>query len=303
MKLDGYVRDYPVGKGPSSLDASSISVEEQREAIEAYARKLGGRICAWHYDASVLVAGDGGQLTDGINSLSAPDWSGVAGRQAIGEGRVATGRLARPGLRAALERLNEGESDGIVVMTMDRLAPTAMEADAVFRGVLGAGRVLASCEEQLDPDTGADDYARILMRMPPPRPRDIALLWQDRQQSDREAMQRERAEPAPLGEGARRPLWRRILTACAVPLAALGLIRSPVNPPPPPAAQPVMVQKVEISISEEKGSSQPPPGSDEIAVASLIDALRTDKPGARVTRRRVIAGPELLNLLKRSDRR
>jgi len=84
LKLDGYIRVSRVG---GRQGEGYISPKVQREAIEKYAAELDGEIVAWHQDE---------------------DYSG--------------GNTDRPDFQAALERLRDGASDGIVVMAIDRFA-------------------------------------------------------------------------------------------------------------------------------------------------------------------------------------
>jgi DNA invertase Pin-like site-specific DNA recombinase len=120
LRLDGYVRVSRVG---GRQGEGYISPTVQREAIEAYARELGGDIVAWHQDE---------------------DFSG--------------GNVERPDFQAALERLRAGESDGLVVMRVDRFARSVADGAAIVREIVQAGQVFASCHERIDPTTPEGKY-------------------------------------------------------------------------------------------------------------------------------------------------
>lgn len=100
-----------------------ISPAVQREAIEAYARELGGAVVAWHDDQ---------------------DLSG--------------GNVERPGFQAALTRLRGRDTDGVVVMRIDRFARSVADGAAVVRDIIERGQVFASCHERIDPRTPEGKY-------------------------------------------------------------------------------------------------------------------------------------------------
>lgn len=106
LRLDGYVRVSRVGGREGE---GYISPSVQREAIEHYAAELGGEIGAWDQDE---------------------DYSG--------------GNVERPAFQAALERLREGASDGIVVMAIDRFARSVADGAAIVREITERGQVFAS---------------------------------------------------------------------------------------------------------------------------------------------------------------
>lgn len=100
-----------------------ISPSIQTEAIERYARELGGEIVAWESDE---------------------DYSG--------------GNMERPGFQAILARLRAGETDGIVVKCVDRFARSVADGSAIVREIVGAGQVIALCDERIDPRTPEGSY-------------------------------------------------------------------------------------------------------------------------------------------------
>ena len=97
LRLDGYVRVSRVGGREGE---GYISPSVRRDAIQGYARELGGEIVAWHDDQ---------------------DFSG--------------GNTERPGFQRVLERLRAGDSDGIVVMNTDRFARSVADGSALVREI------------------------------------------------------------------------------------------------------------------------------------------------------------------------
>jgi DNA invertase Pin-like site-specific DNA recombinase len=120
LRLDGYVRVSRVG---ARAGEGYISPGVQREAIEAYAQELGGQVVAWHDDQ---------------------DFSG--------------GNVERPGFQAALERLRARDTDGVIVMRVDRFARSVADGAAVVREIVERGQVFASCHERIDPRTPEGKY-------------------------------------------------------------------------------------------------------------------------------------------------
>jgi site-specific DNA recombinase len=120
VRLDGYIRVSRVGGREGE---GYISPPVQREAIEAYAGDLGGEIVAWHDDQ---------------------DYSG--------------GNVERPGFQRVLERLREGQTDGIVVMRIDRFARSVADGAAIVRAITDRDQVFASCHERIDPRTPEGKY-------------------------------------------------------------------------------------------------------------------------------------------------
>lgn len=115
LRLDGYVRVSRVGGREGE---GYISPDVQREAIERYAGEMGGEVVAWQTDE---------------------DYSG--------------GNTERPGFQAALERLEAGETDGVVVMRIDRFARSTADGSRIVREIVGRGQIFASCHERIDPKT------------------------------------------------------------------------------------------------------------------------------------------------------
>jgi site-specific DNA recombinase len=120
LDLDAYIRVSRVG---GRAGEGYISPDVQREAIEGYARDLGGAIVAWHDDQ---------------------DYSG--------------GNVERPGFQQVLERLRDGETDGIIVMKIDRFARSVADGAAVVRGIISRKQVFASCHERIDSRTPEGKY-------------------------------------------------------------------------------------------------------------------------------------------------
>src|SRR6478735_5063185 len=89
-KLDGYIRVSRVGGREGD---SFVSPQLQRERIEAAARNAGAEIVEWHQDL---------------------DQSG--------------GNAERPGFVRVLERVEAGETDGVVVAKLDRFARSVLDA-------------------------------------------------------------------------------------------------------------------------------------------------------------------------------
>jgi site-specific DNA recombinase len=120
LKLDGYLRVSRVG---GRAGEGYISPAVQREAIESYAGELDGKIVAWHDDQD-----------------------------------VSGGTVERPAFQHVLERLRAGESDGIVVMKIDRFARSVADGASIVREIIDAGQVFASCQERIDPRTPEGKY-------------------------------------------------------------------------------------------------------------------------------------------------
>lgn len=112
MKLVGYVRVSRIG-GRSGDGYISPSV--QREAIEAYAAELGGRI---------------------VHFADDQDFGG--------------GSVDRPAFQDALDRIDAGEFDGIVVMKIDRFARSVADGVGIVRRLSDEDKVFASCHERID---------------------------------------------------------------------------------------------------------------------------------------------------------
>jgi site-specific DNA recombinase len=128
-KLDGYVRVSRVG---GREGGSFVSPQLQRERIEAAAWNAGAEIAEWHEDL---------------------DESG--------------GNSERPGFVKALERVEAGQTDGIVVAKLDRFARSVLDAQKALRRIDDADGTFISAED------GFDDAVRSWTRR---RSRDTAHL-------------------------------------------------------------------------------------------------------------------------------
>lgn len=124
MRLDGYIR---VSKVRGREGPSFISPIVQREEIEAYAHYKGAEIVEFHTDL---------------------DESGA--------------KVDRPGLARALDRVEQGLIDGIIVAKLDRFARSLGGALETIKRLDEAGAVLVSVAEGLDPTTPA---GKMMMRM------------------------------------------------------------------------------------------------------------------------------------------
>jgi len=126
MQLDGYIRVSRVG-GRSG--ESFISPEVQREQIERFAALRGVQIGAWHEDL---------------------DQTG--------------GKLTRPGLDAAMQRVRSGATGGIAVARLDRLSRAGV-ADALklVEDLYDCGGKLAAVDLGIDPTTTFGEFALTIM--------------------------------------------------------------------------------------------------------------------------------------------
>lgn len=125
MRLDAYIRVSRVG---GRAGESFIAPEVQREAIATWARLRDVAIAEWHRDL---------------------DQSGA--------------RSARPGFQRALERVEAGDSDGIVVAKLDRFARSVPDAAVAIRRIDAAGGVLSSVAENIDPTSPFGRFAITVM--------------------------------------------------------------------------------------------------------------------------------------------
>lgn len=112
-RLDGYIR---VSRRLGREGPGYISPDVQREAIQRWADYRGVEIAKWFVDE---------------------DESG--------------GTQDRPGLRAIVERIESGETDGIAVWRLNRFARNVSGAIQDVERIQAAGGVLASIEEDIDP--------------------------------------------------------------------------------------------------------------------------------------------------------
>jgi site-specific DNA recombinase len=124
VKVDGYIR---VSKVAGRWGPSFISPQVQREQIERWASFKGAELLQIHVDL---------------------DESG--------------GHVDRPGLQLALERVESGLSEGIVVAKLDRFARSLTGALETIRRLDEAGAAFVSVAEGLDPTTPA---GKMMMRL------------------------------------------------------------------------------------------------------------------------------------------
>jgi site-specific DNA recombinase len=124
VRVDGYVR---VSKVAGRSGPSFISPKVQREKIESWARFKEVELLQVHVDL---------------------DQSGK--------------KLDRPGLVRALERVEAGESEGIVVARLDRFARSLTGALETIKRLDEAGASFVSVSEGLDPTTPA---GKMMMRL------------------------------------------------------------------------------------------------------------------------------------------
>jgi DNA invertase Pin-like site-specific DNA recombinase len=115
MNLDGYIRVSRVGGRDGD---SFISPDVQREQIERWANSKGATILTWHTDL---------------------DQSGA--------------KSDRPGLTAALERVEHGETGGIVVAKLDRFSRSLTGALSAIKRLDDAGGQVVALDVGLDPTT------------------------------------------------------------------------------------------------------------------------------------------------------
>ena len=120
LKLDGYIRVSRIGAREGE---GYISPGVQREAIAAYAKELGGGIVHWADDQ---------------------DMTG--------------GTVDRPAFQSVLERIASGQTDGVVVMGVDRFARSVADGTTIVRKILNGGGIFASCNERIDPRTPEGNY-------------------------------------------------------------------------------------------------------------------------------------------------
>jgi len=115
--MDGYIR---VSRVAGRAGDSFISPDVQREQIAAWAKLRGITIAAWHEDL---------------------DQSG--------------GSIHRPAFRAVLERVEGGETGGIVVAKIDRFARSLSGALEAIQRLEASGAEFVSVADGIDPSTPA----------------------------------------------------------------------------------------------------------------------------------------------------
>lgn len=169
VQVDGYVR---VSKVAGRRGPSFISPQVQCEAIEKWAGFRGAELLTVHVDL---------------------DQSG--------------GHLDRPGMALALERIESGVSEGIVVAKLDRFARSLTGALETIKRLEEAGAVFVSVAEGLDPTTPA---GKMMMRL-------MLVMSEFELDRMREA----------FDDSRRRAVDRGVHVAGRLPL---GYLRSPAGP-------------------------------------------------------------------------
>jgi DNA invertase Pin-like site-specific DNA recombinase len=159
--MDGYIRVSKVG---GRAGESFISPTVQRETIESWAKLRGVEIGAWHEDL---------------------DQSG--------------GKLDRPGLSAMLERIENSESEGVVVARLDRLSRLGV-ADALklVERITDAGGSITAVDLGLDPTTPVGEFGvTVMLAMARMERRRLGDAWGD---AKSRAMERgAKIGPTPFG--------------------------------------------------------------------------------------------------------
>ena len=113
--MDGYIRVSVVGGRAGERFQSPA---QQRDSIEAWAKANGVRVGAWHEDL---------------------DRSG--------------GTMDRPGMNAALNRIDRGLSGGLIVARLDRFARTLVGGLTLIERLHAKGARVVSVAENVDPAT------------------------------------------------------------------------------------------------------------------------------------------------------
>lgn len=112
MKLDGYIR---VSRVAGRSGDSFISPGEQKERVRAWAKGQGHRIVKWHED------------------LDQPG-----------------SKANRPGLNVAMERIESGATDGLVVARLDRFGRSVQDSANLLARIRTADGVLCTVAEGID---------------------------------------------------------------------------------------------------------------------------------------------------------
>lgn len=112
MKLDGYIR---VSRVAGRSGDGFISPGEQKERIDAWAKSKGHSIGKWHED------------------LDQPG-----------------SRADRPGLNVAMKRMEEGDSQGLVVARLDRFGRSVQDSANLLARIRSADAVLCTVAEGID---------------------------------------------------------------------------------------------------------------------------------------------------------
>jgi site-specific DNA recombinase len=112
MKLDGYIR---VSRVAGRSGDSFISPGEQKERVRAWAKGQGHRIVKWHED------------------LDQPG-----------------SKADRPGLNAAMERIESGTTGGLVVARLDRFGRSVQDSANLLERIRAADGLLCTVAEGID---------------------------------------------------------------------------------------------------------------------------------------------------------
>ena len=114
MKLDGYIRVSRVGKRKKK-PAAFISPGEQKKRMKGWAQSQGHTIAKWHED------------------LDQPG-----------------SKANRPGLIAAMERIESGATGGLVVARLDRFGRSVQDSANLLARIRAADGVLCTVAEEID---------------------------------------------------------------------------------------------------------------------------------------------------------
>lgn len=125
MRLDGYIR---VSRIAGRSGDSFISPKVQRERITGVAMAGGHEIVKWHEDL---------------------DQSGA--------------KSDRPGFQDALDRIETGQTDGMVVAKLDRFSRSVRDAAVALQRIEDAGGAFISAEDSLDTSTPMGRFALHMM--------------------------------------------------------------------------------------------------------------------------------------------
>jgi DNA invertase Pin-like site-specific DNA recombinase len=112
MEFDGYIR---VSRVAGRSGDSFISPKEQRERIKAWAKAKGHAVAKWHED------------------LDQPG-----------------SKADRPGLTAAIGRIESGASEGLIVARLDRFGRSVQDSANLLARIRDAGGVLCTVAEGID---------------------------------------------------------------------------------------------------------------------------------------------------------
>ena len=124
MRLDAYIR---VSQVRGRAGPSFISPSQQRERIEAWVKAFGHEL---------------GEVFEELDASGA--------------------KLDRPKLQEAIERVERGESDGVVVAKLDRFGRSLVDGLQLIDRIRGAGGTFASVQDGFDIAT---DTGRLVLRI------------------------------------------------------------------------------------------------------------------------------------------